>query len=114
MLLLFNVSSVIGRANLAAGCLLPVPKHIEPQGDLIRIGCCTGHEWEVKSVAVVPNGKGKCRIALTEMYSHAKVSSSFLPLLFGCFVCRCCLRGCRCWIYCSLQLYLREFNGGIR
>eukprot|EP00752_Nemacystus_decipiens_P013301 g11781.t1 len=44
-------------------------------GDRIRIGCCTGHEWEVKGVTVVPNGRGKCRIALTEMYNHAKATT---------------------------------------
>ncbi|CAM9398531.1 unnamed protein product [Ectocarpus fasciculatus] len=41
-------------------------------GDRIRIGCCTGHEWEVRGVIVVPNGKGKCRVALSEVYNHAK------------------------------------------
>ncbi|CAM9838922.1 unnamed protein product [Pylaiella littoralis] len=41
-------------------------------GDRIRIGCCTGHEWEVESVIVVPHGKGKCRISLTEIYHHAE------------------------------------------
>ncbi|CAM9675644.1 unnamed protein product, partial [Scytosiphon promiscuus] len=41
-------------------------------GDRIRVGCCTGHEWEVTAVVVVPGGKGKCRVALSEMYNHAK------------------------------------------
>ncbi|CAM9833140.1 unnamed protein product, partial [Ectocarpus sp. 12 AP-2014] len=30
------------------------------------------HEWEVRGVIVVPNGKGKCRVALSEVYNHAK------------------------------------------
>ena len=81
---------------------------MERQGDRIRIGCCTGHEWEVKSVAVVPNGKGKCRIALSEMYSHAKVRLSLLTLavlptaaavvvVVVVVVCHCCFECCS-WI----------------
>ncbi|CBJ48596.1 conserved unknown protein [Ectocarpus siliculosus] len=48
------------------------PAYKGPWGDRIRIGCCTGHEWEVRGVIVVPNGKGKCRVALSEVYNHAK------------------------------------------
>lgn len=44
------------------------------QGDRIRIGSCAGHEWKVDGVIIVPNGKGKCRVILSEPYKHAKAS----------------------------------------
>ncbi|CAM9423817.1 unnamed protein product, partial [Laminaria digitata] len=46
------------------------------KGDRIRIGSCAGHEWKVDGVIIVPNGKGKCRVILSEPYKHAKATGA--------------------------------------